>query len=650
MLESLREAFEGTERADLLLLGVRHWGRERDAELREATLTRLRQANRTALEGVLSGLMLGGTDRAEESEEERAARSAAVELAGVLPAAALGERVVRLLGDGGLGDAAERAIEAMTTWLIRGREEGRAVGAGQVGEAVLMGIDRYREHRRAVVLRSLCRLTDAKFGLMARRDEAAGPARWLSDAEHAAGPALRRVLRTEATPSVLGAAWVWLKVPSLAGACADALVNPAADGLGAIVRRPHLAVNPMRHAALRKHAGARGPVDALLAVEPVIKGLSSTERAGVPGWLARAPAPLRARDRALGALLSDSDAGVRHATLRATAAMDGAAATPCGLDMCFDGDARVARSAALHLASGAARDARTESARARVLASLTRSPHGAVRVVARGWAATELGSVPGDVDHPEFRGRMARARREDGAALMDRIGKAIAGGTERAGGAVLAARRLGLVAELAPALLRVIDGYLSGGGDERAACAAAGALGEMSDAKSADALGRCLRAPAARLRASAADAFHRRWRRQGVLAPGVDAALREMCQDAEHRPRASAARVLLGTTPAAAPRMTTTRDLGERTLVAMLEDGRGMHRAAGLWLAERAASRVAPLPEVVDAVASLARAARGDERARARRAAERLVIEVRSGWAGRAAAVGGADDAQEAVA
>jgi hypothetical protein len=110
-----------------------------------------------------------------------------------------------------------------------------------------------------------------------------------------------------------------------------------------------------------------------------------------------------------------------------------------------------------------------------------------------------------------------------------------------------------------------------------------------------------------------------------------------LCADESHRPRASAARALLATSGKPGPRSTATRDTGEQTLLAMLEDTRPMHRAAGLWLAERAASRVAPLPEVVDAVASLARAAAGEtESARARRTAQRLIIEIRTGWTQRA--------------
>jgi hypothetical protein len=164
------------------------------------------------------------------------------------------------------------------------------------------------------------------------------------------------------------------------------------------------------------------------------------------------------------------------------------------------------------------------------------------------------------------------------------------------------------------------------------------ALGDLDDAESGLLLDRCLAAVHPRVRANAADAVTRRGKRAGSLpAPQTHRLLLGLCADESHRPRASAARALLATSGKPGPRSTATRDTGEQTLLAMLEDTRPMHRAAGLWLAERAASRVAPLPEVVDAVASLARAAAGEtESARARRTAQRLIIEIRTGWTQRA--------------
>lgn len=622
---------------------VLQWGRERDAEIRAAILDHIRGFDRGVLETELRAMVLGGSG-------DELSRNAAMGIIGAVPVSSLCDRLVNLLADAAAGEAAESAFVSMTSWLIEGKASGRLIAVGAVGSALFQAAERFREHRRMGILVCLFRLAQARFRLPGI-DDASAPAAWLSDSDHPAGTALRRLIRTSGDPAISAAAWSWLRVPTLSGACVDHVAKLENDGLAALLARVALLQNPARRAALRRVVAQRGGTDSIPLDASAVDGHGAPIRAAFAAWAAAAPAPAAVRDASMAPLLTDREPAVRLSVLRGAWSI--APLSPCALDLCFDEDPRVAHAAAIKAVCDAprqfdpARQARNSPQP--LIESLARSQHPRVARLVR----SAMMPAWAEIDHPALRARLASERQREPDALIARIRGCVRSGEQDAPAAIAVARRLRLVPMIVDALLDSVSLGLHAGAIEtaqRLACCALAACGDLTDTRSAEALRAALRCELPRARANAAEALHRRARRAAPIGVELDHELRTMCHDSEHRPRASAARVLLSRAAPQHPRMANLRDAGERTLLAMLEDPRPMHRVAGLWLAERAATRAAPLPEVVDAVASLARVAQGHERARARQAAERLIIEVRAGWSARARSMGSGSEAQEAVA
>ncbi len=566
------------------------------------------------------------------------------ELVALLPAGVLAPQLVSLLAQSqtSVGGAAEAALARLTQGLIEARADGRAILAGPVGQALVDAGERFRVHRRAGVIELITRAIVSGVRLTASpgsADRPGCPPAWLLDHDHAALSALRRHIRAGVDdPRTHGAAWLLLKAPTMAGACADRLSAAAAADLEALGRRAYLAANPVRACQLHRLVDDGGGVRAsVLPTAEALENLSASARAGMTGWIAAIPAATRLRDAGLAGLLADPSPAVRHAAVRAATALPSRPA--CLLDYCFDAHPRVARSAALAVACQSERGMVQDPLRDRTLIALRRSTDKAVARI-----ASEAAPPDALLNPDSAAARVELRRRVSMNGVVKMLTAAIAHhDSRRRCDALLLARRMGLVGEVRSCIEDLLDGTLTGrtGLDadlcERVLPAAASALGDLSDHASGELLQRCLDHGAPRLRANALDAIARRVRRGEALTEAVQVAAKAICQDEAHRPRASAARLLLATSPLDLPRSASVRDAGERTLVGMLDDPRPMHRVAGLWLAERAASRVAPLPEIVDAVAALAKAAEGGaERDRARRAAQRLVVEIRSGWMRRA--------------
>lgn len=572
-------------------------------------------------------------------------QAAAARLIGCIPFASLADRLPPLLSarDTGTAEAAERALARLADWLFAARIDGRAITAGPVGAAIHDAIDRFGDHRRAGVLSIIFSAAARGVRLTSASDQGAPP-QWLTSADHAAIIALRRHLRADEQPDSLAAAWNWLAAPTLAGAAASRLCR-GGPGVAAVFQRSHLVLAPARRDQLARLVGPDGGAPAsLLPSASNLPALPATARRGIPRVLALLPASGRLADAALASLLTDPDAAVRHAAVRAATFIP--SRPPALADFAFDAHPRVARTAALALACRIDRGLVRDSTPAHALAVLTRSPHRAIARLARDAAAPDALQDPAS---PLARLALRRELLTSPARALGRLAGALRGPEHpRAAAAASLARALGLGDLLADDLAEGARSRLSAASpaEARALSAIVSALGYSRCDASRRLLMGCAAHADPRVRANAIDALARRAR---LLHPGADAPvaaiLASHAGDPAHRPRASAARALLAAAPWPFPRPSSTRDPGERALLGLLHDARPMHRLAGLWLAERVAPRVASLPEIVDAVASLAKAHPPADaeprlgaalRDRARRAGERLIAEIRQGWSARA--------------
>lgn len=575
-------------------------------------------------------------------------RRAAVGLIAAVPLEGMADQAALLLEDPdpATAEGAERAMVELVRLLARRDTGWDAAARRRVALALLAAVERFDAHRRAGVLGAVPRLAEWA-GPVGAAAALAPLRRWLLDAAHPTHLAMRTLLRKSPERAARAGAWLMLGYDALASAAADRLAMPAppADWAWAL-RAWHLGLSPQRAVGLRRLARSVRSGSAGLALPSGDPGqLSADARLGLAKWAAFAPLTDVARDEAAASLLADPEVAVRHAAARAAAESSGPRRNAALMDYCFDAHPRVARSAALAML-GARRAHRPSGAdEVRIVSVLARLPDPGLRGLAAGLAE---GLQP-----------LAAVR----VLLLDRDP---AEDTTQARTLIAARTRAG---GLTPAWIEQILQFMEAAlptcdGAPRTAAAAAAALVDLAvplagaeagprllEGRADSLLRRAAGAADARVRANAVEAVIRRVRRAGdpgradVAARWRDVVHRAIADD-HHRVRAAGARALL-VCPADRD---SARD-GRRALLGLLEDPRDMHRAAGLWLLERVADRVAESPEILGSAATVAAAAARSEpklQARAQRAAARLAAVIRGGWARRAAVLSPAPAASAA--
>jgi hypothetical protein len=556
----------------------------------------------------------------------------------------------------GVARAAESALVRLAKVEDRHTGHPRPAGFRETAERVIAqaAID-YPEHRRPGALLAVGRL----IGSAALLAEVGEPLRsWLKEADHPVHHLMRSVIRRSEDASMRMCALVWLRVPALAGACRDRLIRAATvQEHEEVLSRAHLLANPARLEALRcvvmpaKWLKGGGAVPGARA----LAGMTIEARSGLATWLESVPMPPKLHDQAVALLLGDESAAVRHSAARSLARLaaadrPGARGQGCVVDLCFDEEARVARTAIFTLSRrrGALIG---DDAAARVLERLARSPHDVVRAV----SDDLCGRIGGAWDAATPAGRLAAHRLLRGspdvfiARLRESVG---AGPVASRIVAIRMAVVLRSVGDVELELLRIACAKPGGvtEGMERLVATAAAALSELMTEAAEAALRACLTHTDDRVRANALEGLCRRARRRGGIgAPGwLATTILELKGDRHHRVCAGAAWALMQADGpgAAAPVGGGGVDLveaGMEALVRMIADDRCEHRIAGLWLAERLAA--APGGRLAsrwgDHLAGrLAQVIESDPddavRERAARFAGRLIAEVRRGWSDRA--------------
>lgn len=511
----------------------------------------------------------------------------------------------------------------------------RAPSSAELHLAVHAAAGRYGEHRRSDVLDALI-LAHARSPVAAQR----GLPEWFSDPDHPALMGLRRVLRRAQHPRARWTAWRWLKHPSLAGAASEQLTLPAARAADAAALSPldwlsqsHLVNHPARLAALAKLIRPDGSwPDALLPGPDAVTATPVSARLGWVRLIGSVPAAPKRRDAALATRLLDPDPLVRHAAVRAAAALPSRAS--CLLDFCFDPEPRVRRSAMLAVLNQPERGMVRDAVRERVLAAAAALPD------------QPAAPPPALAERLRWRGSQTARPATLPAPLAEGL---LEGPPADAADAVAQIRGLGLVPLATPHLLDRLG--RTTGDDQPAARLAAVIAAALGDSDQPLALGHlnALAADSAaepRVRANALDAVVRIARRRPPLRSGAASLARSLWTNQPHRLRANAIRAALVLAPA---KEHASPDAA-RALAAMLRDDRPEHRLAALWLAERLAPALVHQPDVIDMVERLSLQGQHAVRDRAERAVERVRLEVRLGWTRRAQAVAVHPAPEEAAA
>jgi hypothetical protein len=550
-----------------------------------------------------------------------------------------------------VAEAAERGIDHLVTLAKSGSLGGD--DRRRVVEAVDGVIESFDTHRRTGAFRSALKLWP--WGL-ARREVG-----WMEDQGHPAHMVLRGMIRRSDEPAMRTSAWLWLKHPALAPACVDRLTAPATGAEhGSVLARGHLLANPARAAGFARGRLSAAQVAGMLPRMSEADGLAPAARVGLVRLIEHAPVEPGLKDAAWAARLGDPSTAVRIALVSAARRASeggggrgagGALRTPaCLSDLVFDPDERVALHAATALLARARSERVVAGERAKLVEAIARSPHARLRSLARQVRCSEPGLTRGGVNAGGGAGDagasvVERARAALRSLAMSGVAACCSVGTSADGAA-------GRVSALAATLVKGLGGDGSPG--------------------AAEVLEAALRAGDARVRANAVEAMADRARRAEIACDRarVVEVLLDHTLDAHHRVRANATRGLLqlglatarpGGASSAGPivelRGAELVGPARRALAQMLDDARPMHRVAGLWLAERAASALVDDREVVGRVTMIDRAARSQgggeladrsgELVRAGRAMARLTVETRGRWSSRAARI---DEVERAVA
>lgn len=461
-------------------------------------------------------------------------------------------------------------------------------------------------------------------------------------ADHPAASGLRAAFRRGTDPWMRARAWRWMKVEAVRAAAVARVgraYSPAEHE--ALLSCAYLVLHPVRRSTLRV-IKVRTKTTAL-GVEPmegealpdlaVASELSDVSRR----WLVDLTDAVRPSDavrvtlRARG--LTDPSAWVRFAHMRTGDPLEQA-------DYAFDRDARVARSAVLARSPAGTgfwsrwpmRPADRE--RARLAAKLARSPHEQVRTLAQ---QDQARVDPWCVRDSASRLAALQWLRSDRTGFLHALRSRLEGGSmsERID-AVRLARLLRIVPAVEPILLAIAGDESE---DARLVATAVAALGDSRTPTARDRIERAFHANDDRVRANAVEAQVRS-AASGTDLAAVDATLYgsliELKSDGHHRVRANALRGLIERT--GVDRNGHALDAsGIDGLVSILGDERGMHRLAGLWLAERVLvgrgrMRVGSAWDgLCRRVAAMASRDTDDQvRTRATRCARRLLAEIRT--------------------
>lgn len=447
--------------------------------------------------------------------------------------------------------------------------------------------------------------------------------RILGDAHHPAFASFRRAIRRDNSPAIRRLAWRLLPVAPLEMACLERLAGARTDlDHAALLESAHLVLRPRRasRAALLATSGPPAPGKAQPSALPSsTRGFRPRARRALPRLLTWIPASEELRERLHLDALTDPDPLVRLAHARSARATELA-------DFCLDPAPEIATLATLRwsLVGIATPSIPAGTRHARLARALARSPHDAVRRIAR----DEPEVSPIDAADPFSRVRALAVRSADRAALA-RAWHASAreGSPEVQIAAIRAARRFALLAGWAGVLRDLVEDPAA---SPRVAATAAAALGDVPDSTAPEALEPAFGHADPRVRANAIESLERVARRGD--SPGrIAERVLEFKSSHEHRTRANALRALARR---GAPRTTDLDSVGD-DLVRMLADDRAPHRLAGVWLAERLMCPAGPLRKdspwqgLARLVADLARNDHdGHIRARARRCSGRLLAEI----------------------
>lgn len=565
-------------------------------------------------------------------------------LAGWVGEPALLEHLAKLAShpDDGIAGAVEESLLRLVT-QIAGMQ---AHTAASIGKALSAAVSAYGEHRRRGVLRAAAALWGSPAGLdqLEHLNPDGSAADWWSDATHPAQLGLRSLIRRDPDPSFARASLCWLRLPGLAPACRDRLLEAGTTSEHeALLNAAHLLAHPTRQQAIEQMAlpaassrrEGRTPVKSMVVAETgkAFRWVTSPEslarvdaasRRFAPAWVAALPLPPKEKHATLGAFVGDRSQNVRHAAVRAAADLGDAEAIS---DFCYDDGACVAVSAAtarlcLRPPAGAGLLSDQMQDEVGAWGRLARSSHEGVRRLADAALERYAGTRPGSASHTLILRRRARRGRQD---VLAELKTHIDSGSENTSiGAIRAAMRLGVVDELKVELVRALWRQPPSGSIVRAdevspfnriAATAAAALGDADDDATSEALRGCLSHADVRVRSNALEAMGKRWRRGGVAAistrssgteptgragvlPSRGSGLRvlmEFKDDEHHRLRATAGWVIFmqgllrGDASAEA-----WRHEAELLSESMLLDDRDEHLLAGLWLSERLMSHVEP--------------------------------------------------------
>lgn len=500
------------------------------------------------------------------------------------------------VAQGLLADADPATADAAENVLAEGARLAPAASHQQradLRESLEAVIENFDRHRRTSALRLAIR-----HGGLADRPVSMA---WMKDEQHPAHLVVRGLLRRgsvgeaakpsspQELASLRACALSWLKYPALASACRDRLSMQAAlPEHAAVLHRSYLLLNPLRESQLSPKPGAMADAQAFVAAMPrlgEIDALPSPSRASLPRWLSALPISPRLKDAASAILLTDPDPTVRHALVRAAST---ASRASCLFDMVFDGDERVARSAAICLLCRTGQDRLEPALLAKTLQAAKRSPHASIREL-----AVSLEYRP--VTKSESAFAMSDASSTDSPTLPP--SQLSTEATPRA--LATMATRLGDRTIPLPQALPILQELATAISDARVQANAIESLARKA-----------LHVP------------------QQDSGPIVEVLLDRLL-DPHHRVRANAARglYLLGT----AIEDKTLTAASSRTMDALITDARGMHRIAGLWLVQRLAHRLSDRESLIEKIDALAPSADSPlESLRIRLARQRLDAELRA--------------------
>lgn len=524
------------------------------------------------------------------------------------PGVHAGATIVQLLADADerVAECAEATLAVFMLGLAQRTLDDRGQAAARA--AADAAIETFDKHRRTGALRIAI-----QHGLVSHT-AAPGAMKWMNDADHPAHMVVRGLIRTSDDPAMRSCAWVWLKHPSLATACAQRLTK--ADSLAeqsVVLERSHLALNPARAAGLvsSNRVDERDFAGALPRLSQ-IDGLSVDARRGLARWLEVVPVSRRLRDAASAILLTDEEPSVRQSLVVSAAGAEDGHSPACLLDLIFDAEAKVASTAADAVLCRAGREQVPHGQRERLIAVLMRSGHDSLRHL-----SAQLAQRPG--------GQERERAFADAVRLTERFAQE---GEQAVSPRAVASAVITLAATDGP------------------------------DESVEPLLIKAVKLPDARVRANAIDGLLRRARKtpQSRNAVPIVDLLLDHATDPHHRIRANAARGLLlcgwsgdaGATVEEKQRGAALVAAGSRTLAALIADNRTMHRVAGLWLAHRLGDAVVRSDNggedqgsaLLDRVAHASgRAIDPMERFWAERARTRLEVTLRDRWSRRAPAL-----------